>query len=166
MNGVFKKCMSLIGRNVMRAHVQIIFVVAVTLGSFGCANQSPDRPNTVIAAPTIQSDPPSKKITVLLTQPLSDPAGKEVRVMTVEYPPGVRSAPHRHPGAIFAYVLEGEVLCQVEGQPLRTYRAGEVWYEYPQQLHQVSGNASATLPAKLLVFFLTEAGKHVVLPER
>ena len=151
----------------MRVHVRIISVLAaVSLGSFGCANQSSDRPNTVAATPTTQSDPPSKKITVLLTQPLSEPAGKEVRVMTVEYPPGVRSAPHRHPGSIFAYVLEGEVLCQVEGQPLRTYRAGEVWYEYPQQLHQVSGNASAKVPAKLLVFFLTESGKPVLVPEK
>jgi quercetin dioxygenase-like cupin family protein len=151
----------------MRVQSRIICVLAaISIGSFGCANHLPVRPNIASASPTTQSDPPSKKITVLFTQPLSDPAGKEVRVMTVEFPPGVRSAPHRHPGSIFAYVLEGEVLCQVEGQPLRTYRTGEVWYEYPQQLHQVSGNASATVPAKLLVFFLTEAGKPVVLPEK
>jgi quercetin dioxygenase-like cupin family protein len=159
--------MSLIGRNEMRVQLRIICVLAaISIGSFGCANHSPNRSNIIASTPTTQSDPPSKKITVLMTQPLSEPAGKEVRVMTVEYPPGARSAPHRHPGAIFAYVLDGEVLCQVEGQPLKTYRAGEVWYEYPQQLHQVSGNASATVPAKLLVFFLTEAGKPVVLPEK
>jgi quercetin dioxygenase-like cupin family protein len=153
--------------NEMRFHVKAICVVfAVSVGSFGCASHFPGRPGKVSSDPTIPSASPSKKITVLLTQPLSEPAGKEVRVMTVEYPPGVRSAPHRHPGSIFAYVLEGEVLCQVEGQPLRTYRAGEVWYEYPQQLHQVSGNASDKAPAKLLVFFLTEAGKPVVLPEK
>ncbi len=141
-----------------------VLFLAILLASVGCANHPMDKPATLTS--TTPTDPPAKKISVLFTQALSDPAGKEVRILTVDYPPGVTSAAHRHPGSIFAYVLEGDVLCQVEGQPLKTYHVGDIWYEYPQQLHQVSGNASSTKPAKLLVFFLTEAGKPIVLPEK
>jgi len=141
--------------------------LAATAGVFvGCAGPaSPTRQET---SATVRDAQPTgtPRVAELLRQALPDVEGKEVRVLTVEYPPGGRSAPHRHPGAIFAYVLDGSVLCQVQGQPLRTYRQGEVWYESPQQVHQVSGNASATMPAKLLVFFVTEKGKPVLVPEQ
>jgi hypothetical protein len=51
----------------------------------------------------------------------------------VDYRPGGLSAPHRHPasGFVFAYALSGTIRSQVEGEPLRVYRAGQSWIEPP-----------------------------------
>jgi len=105
-------------------------------------------------------------VTTLMTQALPDKPGTEARVMTVEYPPGVTSPAHRHPGVIFAYVLEGAVECGLDDGPVVRYEKGQSWYERPGQLHRVAKNASQTEPAKLLVFFLTEPGKPVLEREK
>ncbi|WP_434045316.1 cupin domain-containing protein [Sorangium cellulosum] len=104
------------------------------------------------------------RVTTLLTEPLAAAPGLEARVLTVELPPGSSSPAHRHPGQIFAYVLEGTVLTGLDGQPPVRYTQGQTWSEAPGQLHSVSRNESATAPAKLLVFFVTEPGKPVVEP--
>src|SRR5215472_12004314 len=44
----------------------------------------------------------------ILSQPLADLPGHEVRISIVERAPGTASAPHRHPGHhTFGYVVEG-----------------------------------------------------------
>jgi quercetin dioxygenase-like cupin family protein len=100
-------------------------------------------------------------VRTVLTRAIPEDAGREARVLEVVYPPGGTSAPHRHPGAVIAYVAEGEVVSQLDDGAPVTYRAGESWYEAPGQLHAVSRNASATRPAKLVVFFLTRPGEPV-----
>ncbi|MGH8428954.1 MAG: cupin domain-containing protein, partial [Solimonas sp.] len=77
----------------------------------------------------------------------------------VSYAPGQSSAPHRHPGITIVYVLEGEIVSKVGDAPERTYKAGEMFLETPNQLHGVSRNASTTRPAKLLAVMLSEKGK-------
>ena len=105
--------------------------------------------------------PGKTAVRTVLTQAIPEDAGREARVLEVVYPPGAASAPHRHPGAVIAYVAEGEVVSQLgDGEPV-TYRAGESWYEAPGQLHAVARNASATRPAKLVVFFLARRGAPV-----
>ncbi len=47
--------------------------------------------------------------TVLQQQKLADMSRKHGVVVLVSYAPGKASAPHRHPGSVFAYVFEGEV---------------------------------------------------------
>ena len=110
--------------------------------------------------------PGKSKVTVLLTEPLGVPAATEGRMLTVEYPPGVSTPAHHHDGAIFAYVVEGAVITALDDGAERRYEAGEGWYERPGQVHRVSRNASSTQGAKLVVVFLTEAGKPVLQMER
>ena len=59
------------------------------------------------------------------------PAGADVMTVVIEYPPGSAGAPpHRHPsGPAFGYMLEGEMLFELEGQPPRVIRAGEAFWE-------------------------------------
>lgn len=59
------------------------------------------------------------------------PDGAEVMTVVIEYPPGSAGAPpHRHPsGPAFGYMLEGEMLFELEGQPPRVIRAGEAFWE-------------------------------------
>src|SRR5690242_11589503 len=95
----------------------------------------------------------------VLRQRLDEPVGHEVRLITVEYPPGGTTAPHRHPGAIFGYVLSGHVTVGLDAGPPVTYGPGQAWYERPGQLHAISRNASTTEPAKFLVVFIAEPGQ-------
>ena len=110
--------------------------------------------------------PAKSKVTVLLTEPLGTPAATEGRMLTVEYPPGVSTPAHHHDGAIFAYVVEGAVITALDDGAERRYEAGQGWYERPGQVHRVSRNGSDTKPAKLVVVFLTEAGKPVLKLEK
>ena len=89
---------------------------------------------------------------------LPNVAGKTLTVVQVDYRPGGFSAPHRHPasGFVFAYVLSGTVRSQVEGQPVREYRAGETWTEPPNSHHIVSANASKTKPARLVAYVIAD----------
>ena len=100
----------------------------------------------------------------LKKQALPDVPGKNVIMATVNYAPGQESDPHVHPGSVFAYVLEGEVISQLEGQAPVTYKAGDYWYETPKVPHIVSKNASSTKPAKLLVWLLVGDGEQLKLP--
>jgi quercetin dioxygenase-like cupin family protein len=87
-----------------------------------------------------------------------------VTVVEVTYPPGESSPPHRHPGLTIAYVLEGQIRSKVGDGPEKTYEAGQMFLETPNQLHGVSGNASTTKPARLLAMLLAEKGKQLTTP--
>jgi quercetin dioxygenase-like cupin family protein len=92
--------------------------------------------------------------------------GWSVTAVEVSYLPGQSTPAHRHPGLTIAYVLEGEIRSKVGDQPERTYRAGEMFVETPEELHAVSGNASNTRPARLLAVLLAEKGKALTTPAK
>ena len=96
--------------------------------------------------------------------PNLDLKGWSVTAIEVSYPPGASSPSHRHPGITIAYVLEGEVRSKVGDDPERTYTAGQMFLETPNQLHAVSRNASSSEPAKLLAVMLAEKGKALTTP--
>lgn len=95
-------------------------------------------------------------------------AGQAARVSTVELTiqPKQESSPHRHPGPVFGYVLEGEYEFKVEGEPLKILKAGDTFYEPLMALHEVGKNPSATKITKLLaVVTHPRTAKELILPE-
>ena len=64
-------------------------------------------------------------------QPPFVPDGAHAMTVVIDYPPGSAGAPpHRHPsGPAFGYMLEGEMLFELEGEPPRVIRAGEAFWE-------------------------------------
>jgi quercetin dioxygenase-like cupin family protein len=88
----------------------------------------------------------------------------QVTVVDVPMPPGRVGQMHHHPGFVLAYVLEGTVITKVSGQPERTYKTGEMFYEAPGSTHEVSKNASSTQPAKLLAMIFAKKGETLTLP--
>jgi quercetin dioxygenase-like cupin family protein len=106
------------------------------------------------------------KVTPLMTKDLAGIAGKEGMILTVEYAPGATSAVHRHNAHTFVYVLEGSVVMQVKGGKEVTLGPGETFYESPDDIHTVSRNASATKPAKFLVFFVKDKGAPTTVPAK
>ncbi len=65
---------------------------------------------------------------------------------------------HKHPGFVLVYVVEGEVVTRISGQPERTYKAGEVFWEPPGSTHEVSRNPSDTKPVKFVAFLFAQEG--------
>ena len=115
------------------------------------------------AAPS-RAAAPDPIVTSLMSKALSDAPGKEVLMITVDYPPGGADPVHRHDAHGFIYVLEGSIVMGVKGGKEVTLKPGQTFYEGPQDLHTVGRNASKTRPAKFLVFLLKETGKPAVIP--
>jgi quercetin dioxygenase-like cupin family protein len=117
-------------------------------------------PLTVCLAGDAASAPPAA-VTTLVQRELTDLPGKEALALTVEYPPGGASLPHRHDADVLVYVLAGEVIMQVAGQPLQRLGPGGTFFEGPEDVHVRSANASTIAPAKLLVFMVKDKGRPV-----
>ena len=98
-------------------------------------------------------------VTPLIAKELTGIPGKEGVMVTVEYPPGGASQPHRHDAHVYVFVLSGSLRMQVDGQEPVTLKPGQTFYESPQDVHRVSANASATEPAKFLVFMVKDKEK-------
>jgi quercetin dioxygenase-like cupin family protein len=95
---------------------------------------------------------------------LADYQGKEGRVIEVSHPPGAQDVVHRHDAHAFVYVLEGQIIMQLKGQPAVTLKAGQTFYEGPTDVHVVGRNASNTEPARFVVVLLKGKGAPVVTP--
>jgi quercetin dioxygenase-like cupin family protein len=103
-------------------------------------------------------------IATLMSKDLKDNPGKEVVMITVEYPPGWSDPVHRHYAQAFVYVLEGSVVMQVQGGKEVTLTPGQTFYEAPDDVHVVGRNASMTRPAKMLVILVKYKGEPILVP--
>jgi quercetin dioxygenase-like cupin family protein len=84
----------------------------------------------------------------------------EVVQARVDIGPEAPFVKHTHPGEEIIYILEGSLEYQVEGQPTRTYNAGEALTVPAGAVHAVrnvgSGNAAE------LATYVVEKGKPLI----
>ena len=99
-----------------------------------------------------------------MSKDLAESPGREFLVITVEHAPSGSSVIHRHNAHAFVYVLEGSVVMQLKGGQQVTLAPGQTFYEGPDDVHVVDRNASATNPAKFLVFLIKDKGAPALLP--
>lgn len=104
------------------------------------------------------------KVTPLVTKEFKNIPGKEGEMIVVDYPPGSSDPIHRHNAQAFVYVLEGSVVMQVKGGKEVTLTPGQTFYEGPDDVHLVGRNASATQPAKFVVFLVKDKGAPILIP--
>ena len=104
------------------------------------------------------------KVTSLMSKDLTETPGREVLMITVEYPPGSVDPIHRHNAHAFVYVLEGSIVMQVKGGKEVTLTPGQTFYEGPDDVHVIGRNASSTKPAKFLVVLVKNQGAPVLVP--
>lgn len=92
------------------------------------------------------------------------PAGARGMTIVVEWPPGhPGNPPHRHSGPCFGYVVEGELIFELEGEPERVVRAGEAFWEPGGDvIHYQDGNNRDDIPARFTVAMLCEPGKPML----
>jgi quercetin dioxygenase-like cupin family protein len=93
--------------------------------------------------------------------------GNKTKATTVEVTlePGQGSAPHRHPGPVFGYVLEGEYEWAIDDQPAKTLKPGDTFYEPTGCLHRVSKNPGKTKTRVLAVILHPHDAKQIAIPE-
>jgi quercetin dioxygenase-like cupin family protein len=109
---------------------------------------------------------PQPVVTPLMLKDLADLAGKEMLMISVEYPPGTVEHIHRHDAHAFLYVLEGSIIEGVRGGKEVTLTPGQTFYEGPGDVHTIGRNASMTKPAKFVVVLLKNKGVDAVLPAK
>ena len=94
------------------------------------------------------------------------PADAEVMTVVIEWPPGDPGAPpHRHPGGpAFGYVLEGEMVFELEGEAPRVIKAGEAFWEPGgDAIHFQDGNNRTDIPLRYLVTMMMAAGQPMLV---
>src|SRR6187401_2717240 len=104
----------------------------------------------------------AKAITTIQTvKPPFIPTDADVMTMMIEWPAGSPGAPpHRHPGGpCFGYVLEGEMLFELEGEAPRVIKAGEAFWEPGGDvIHYSDGNNRDDITLRFLVTMLCQPG--------
>ena len=121
-------------------------------------------PGTLMAQKPAGTKAPQASVMSLTSKDLPESPGKEVLMITVDYPPGSVDPIHRHNAHAFVYVLEGSIIMQVKGGKEVTLTPGQTFYEGPEDVHVVGRNASTTKPAKFVVFFVKDKGAPVLVP--
>jgi quercetin dioxygenase-like cupin family protein len=109
--------------------------------------------------------PTNTVVTELLCQrPPFLPEPLEVMTATVEIPPDdPGTPPHRHPGPLFGYMLDGEMIFELEGEPERIIRAGEAFWEPGGDvIHYQSANNLADRWARFAVVMLCSPGQPML----
>jgi quercetin dioxygenase-like cupin family protein len=107
---------------------------------------------------------PEAIVKSLVTKELPDIPGKEVLMISVDYPPGAVDPVHRHDAHAFVYVLEGSIVMGVKGGKEVTLTKGQTFYEGPEDVHTVGRNASNTKPAKFTVTMVKPKGADFFIP--
>jgi quercetin dioxygenase-like cupin family protein len=111
---------------------------------------------------------PNPAIKTLL-QERAEVANRQARLSILALEPGWWGAgfegggAHQHPGPIFAYILKGAIESQVDPDPARIYRAGDLFYEPQMHAHRLFRNVSQTEPAELLMFQIFDKGAPTAL---
>jgi quercetin dioxygenase-like cupin family protein len=75
-----------------------------------------------------------------------------VEIVTIE--PGQKDSAHRHVGPVFGYVLEGEYQHAIDHEPIKSFKAGETFYEPTGSVHRVAQNPSGKTKTRLLAVIL------------
>jgi quercetin dioxygenase-like cupin family protein len=92
--------------------------------------------------------------------------GKEAKATAVEVTleAGQAGAPHRHPGPVLGYVLEGEYEWAIDDNEAKVLKAGETFYEPAGCLHRVSKNPGKVKTRVLAWVIHPRDAKDLVLP--
>src|SRR5689334_13441132 len=124
---------------------------------------------TVVLGLSTSGHEHKNKVKVISAQDIAekvDEKASRATTLEVTIEPGKGSAPHRHPGPVFGYVLVGEYDWAINDQPVRRLKAGETFYEPTGALHRVSRNPGKTVTRLLVVMLHPRDAKQLVIPEK
>jgi len=108
-----------------------------------------------------RAETPSFKRVELQRHDLSTP-GREAVVARAEFQAGAVAPKHTHPGEEFGYVLEGELVVEIEGKPALKLKAGDSFFVPAGQVH--SGKNTGKTAAAVLSTYIIEKDKPLATP--
>jgi quercetin dioxygenase-like cupin family protein len=111
--------------------------------------------------------PPAAKVELISSVPAPPvPDNAEAMTILVTLPPGSESSPpHRHTGPAFGYVISGEMIFEVEGEPQRVVKAGETFWEPGgDAIHYQDGNNLPDAETVFVVTMFSVAGQPMLIP--
>src|SRR5437016_3785478 len=109
-----------------------------------------------IPLPATAASPPNAIRKVLIQHDLPIP-GYIAGIAAVEVPPGGREGRHTHPGPLYVYVQGGAITVETDGQPTRTYKAGDTFFIEGGKIHEGINYGTATY--RSLTSFVIPKGK-------
>ena len=118
-----------------------------------------------IADPNATTSPPQVELVGSVpTPPMPDPS--ETMTIHVTLPPGsAGSPPHRHSGPAFGYVIEGEMIFELEGEPERVLVAGQTFWEPGGDvIHYQDGNNLTDASTRFVVTMFGVPGQPMLIP--
>jgi quercetin dioxygenase-like cupin family protein len=134
----------------------LVLVGGIALGAGGLPAARPDEKPHGSARPLAARD---------IAEKLDGRAAKATAV-EVTLAPGQASAPHRHPGPVLGYVIEGEYEWAIDGNESKVLKAGETFYEPAGCLHRVSKNPGKVKTRVLAWVIHPRDAKDLVVPEK
>jgi quercetin dioxygenase-like cupin family protein len=120
--------------------------VALTLSLSAVADDSKPQPQRAVLERHDQADVP----------------GKEIVIGKATLPAGTAIGFHVHPGDEAGYVLKGAVIWKTKGQPDRTLKAGDTFFNPRGAVHSVA--ASEASEAVVISTWIVDKGQPLATP--
>jgi len=115
--------------------------------------QTPATPAAAPAAPTIKRTP---------LQTVEVPGGSHNAITAIaEVAPNVAIGRHTHLGPETGYMIEGEMILMIDGQPPKVVKAGESYQVPAGAVHDAKAGEKG---AKVLGVYIIEKGKPLAIP--
>lgn len=71
---------------------------------------------------------------------------------------------HSNAAHLVGYTLEGEVITKMKDKPAQTFKAGDAFYEYPDEVHEYLKNTSKTHQAVILLYYQHKKDATLYMP--
>lgn len=134
---------------------RILACAAVTLSIVGTAATQPQLPAATQQTATIKRTP---------LQKFDVPGTKfETVIGIAEIAPNVLIGRHTHPGPESGYMLEGEMILMIAGQPDKTVKAGESYQVPSGAVHDAKTGSKG---ARVIATYVVEKGKPLASPAK
>jgi quercetin dioxygenase-like cupin family protein len=113
---------------------------------------------------SVHAQSPSQlKVTILVaTTPITGVPDKVFVMLSTEFPPGVSTGRHTHPGDEYGTLLEGSVMTRQEGGEWKTVNAGQSYMVPANVIHETKNVGTVT--ALAVNAFVLEKDKPRVTP--
>jgi quercetin dioxygenase-like cupin family protein len=109
-----------------------------------------------------QQPTPPQTIKRTLLQKFDVPGSNYETVLGLaEIMPNANIGRHTHPGIEGGYLIEGEMVLMLEGQPPKNLKAGDSWQFAPGAVHDAKAGPAG---AKVLAAYVVEKGKPLATP--
>jgi len=89
--------------------------------------------------------------------------GKEIVIGTATLPPGSAIGYHTHPGDEAGYVVKGNLILKTQGQPDRTLKAGDSFFNPRGAVHSLAAAPGAD-GGMAVSFWIVDKGEPLATP--